>query len=96
LTWLAAPIAYSISVAVGANETIAVGREVKCSFPAAVEIVTGKPCAEPDPADVAAEPVPEELFADVLLHAALTAASAATAAMAGSLRVKARMIILRR
>jgi hypothetical protein len=74
-----------------------VGRDVRCSFPAAVVIVTGKPVAEPDPVDVAEELLALELvlLADVLLHAALPAASAATAAMADSVRVKARMIILR-
>jgi len=80
---------------VGANETIAVGREVRCTGPAAVVIVIGNPVAEPLLAELADEPLPDELLADELLHAAPPAASAAAAAMAGSLRVNARMIILR-
>jgi hypothetical protein len=53
-------------------------------------MVTGKPAVAADPAELD----PDVELAAVLLHAA-HAASAATSTMAGRVRVKARMIILR-
>ena len=73
MTWLPAPIAYSISVAVGESDTIACGRDATFTVPLAAESETGKP----GPA-AAAVPLPEVapvLLAPVsltwvLLHAA--------------------------
>ena len=42
MTWLPAPIAYSISVAVGDSETIALGRALMCTTPVWVVTATGK------------------------------------------------------
>jgi len=78
---------------VGESETIVSGRDVRRTFPLAVEIVTGKPALDADPVEL--DPDPDVELAEVLLHAAHAAASAATTTMAGRVRVKARMIILR-
>jgi hypothetical protein len=73
LTWLPAPIAYSISVAVGDSETIDLGRALMCTTPVWVVTAAGKvPVAAgllppPGPAD---EPELPQAAADTASTAA--------------------------
>jgi hypothetical protein len=68
-------------VAVGDSETIAAGRDVRRTFPPAVEIMTGNPAFDADRDELA--PVPEPELTEVLLHAAHATARAATTMTAG-------------
>ena len=79
MTWLPAPIAYSISVAVGDSEMIALGRALMCTTPIWVVTAAGKlpvTAGLPPEAELADEPE--------LPHAAADTASAAAAAAAVS------------
>ncbi len=79
MTWLPAPMAYSISVAVGDSETIEPGRAGMCTVPPAVLTVTGNAAA----AGEGLTPAVSELAAE-LVHAAAVNESAAAARTAGS------------
>src|SRR5262249_34511527 len=89
LTWLPAPMAYSISVVEGESETMAAGRDRTCTTPIAVVIEAGN-------APVAGVPPAIEGLELELPHAAADQARAAGATRAARRRERYRMIILRR
>src|SRR6202035_2182537 len=90
VTWLPAPIAYSISVAVGDSEMIASGRCGTCTLPSAALIVTGKPLAAAALAVLPAAPGDAELAQPEMVIMPRTV----TAATARGRRVNTRMMII--